>query len=62
MGQPPPRGISVGTFKVIHKDKNHGMVVVTLAGENGTCIFRVTPEDAQYFVEGESYLVNATQP
>lgn len=61
-GSPPPHGISVGTFKVVHKENSHGVFVITLAGEHGTCIFRLSPEDAQYFVEGETYLINATQP
>lgn len=61
-GGPPPKEV-VGFFKVLHKSTSHAQTVtVTLAGENGTCIFRVSEEDANYFVEGEQYLISATKP
>lgn len=61
-GGPPPREV-VGLFKVIHKnDISSGFGSVVLTGENGTCVFRIAAEDANYYVVGEQYLITATKP
>lgn len=60
---PPPHGQVIGLFKVLHKSTPHaGSVSITAAGDNGTIIFRLDEEPAEYFVVGDSYQILATTP
>jgi hypothetical protein len=60
MASPPPHGSSLGVWKVTHKIA--GLLVLTKENVSKPVVIPITPEEAEYFVVGQSYSFSATQP
>jgi len=64
---PGPHGKDLGLLKCNSKVVKGEIVTATFASTeretpNGTAIFKLSPEDAEYFVVGEIYDFKATTP
>jgi hypothetical protein len=58
-----PHGQSLGIMECLHKKElAEGKWSVSFLSDSGSALFTLSHEDAEYFVEGQSYEFKATQP
>lgn len=60
MAGPPPHGTPLGLWKV--DDKLGDVVFFLKENTNHRVVVKMTKEEAEYFIVGQSYSFTATQP